>query len=502
MNLELEFAGNDVGSEPTSLDDPSIEGPSDAIPLGQTDIVALCQEEEISEQGNGKIKKKRRQISKEVVSRQNKEYQIRKQMKIAAQQDILNIERDREELRRAEAILVVRHEQVSRTGELVRVYFSKQLLFELEKFSGKYSLKNESENLIRLDLVNPLCSIVKLVDLQKIVKILVCSSRYRMSNTPAFIGVYGDNPTVSLTPLACIEDEVKMGQWFGLNGYGPMFVGYSHLELSIHFIYMEDISYSFESLGEWRQWFGGDQKRRGPLLTYRIIAMMGMLGDIHSRGVIHGDMHSLNVFFSKDLYAVGSKVQLIDFGRSVDLNECVLKYGWLPNHVVLAKYLDALAFLRTLWTSMSKMCDNIQKKALQGEPNMSYHEEDCYRVTLELAVDVIGIIFDYCKRSFVIDEEYVVEGGEEIVEHIKFLQSEMRMKSSNDIFRNKDLSPFGAYIENRRVMFKNYTKAWKKIAGDRKEKCLENLFPVPHEKGEGVTKLVGWLHFVTRKSWS
>jgi hypothetical protein len=58
-------------------------------------------------------------------------------------------------------------------------------------------------------------------------------------------------------------------------------------------------------------------------------------------------LHSFNVFFSKDMYA-SSNVKVIDFGRSVDLNICVSEYGWLPSHVALAKYLDALAFLRTL----------------------------------------------------------------------------------------------------------------------------------------------------------
>jgi hypothetical protein len=88
---------------------------------------------------------------------------------------------------------VVEYEQ-ARRGDIVKVYFSNQLLFELEKLNEKYSLKNQSDSVFKMDLANPLSSIVKLVESKKIVKILICDRSYRMSNTESFVRRNGEQP--------------------------------------------------------------------------------------------------------------------------------------------------------------------------------------------------------------------------------------------------------------------------------------------------------------------
>jgi hypothetical protein len=495
MNLENEFV-----TEPTLLDILTVEAPSESIHLGGTVFVAEA-EEETSGKGNPKKTntgnpKKRKVVSREDKAKQNKQYQERK--------------KEKKELERAQAIMVVEHEE-GRRGGIVKVYFSNQLLFELEKLNGKYSLRNPSYSVFRMDLANPSCSIVKLVESKKIVKILISDRSFRMSNTESFVTRNGEQSVDQLTPIACVKSEVEMGQWFGTNGYGPTYVGYSHLGLGIHFIYMEDISYSFEAIGEWPDWFRTDRKRRGPMLLTRMFSMMGMMRKIHGKGVIHGDMHSLNVFFSKDMYASSNVVKLIDFGRSVDLNVCVSEYGWLPCHVVLAKYLDALSFLRLLWKSMNSRIQVIFKSFLEGA-NVTQHDEDNERVRFELAVDVTGIVFDYCNSVLnefdfsapeVVDDDDGRSAAESFIKsHMTRLKFSMQIAPDEDVTVNELISSegFRPYLDNRSKMFGRFHSKWKKYGGNSKDdKCLDNLFPVP--KVGGGTKLVGWLQLVCRKSW-
>jgi hypothetical protein len=511
MNLANEFDVNDLPG-PTLLGILNIEAQSESIPLGLTAFIPES-EEGISEKRNPKKgnPKKRKVVPKEARSQQNKDYQRNLKLKEAARKNLIDVARVQEELKRAQEIVVVEYEH-ARRGDIVKVYFSNQLLFELEKLNEKYSLKNQSDSVFRMDLANPSSSIVKLVESKKIVKILICDRSYGMSNTESFVRRNGEQPVDQLTSIASVQNEVEMGQWFAANRYGPMYVGYSHWGLCIHFIYMEDISYSFEAIGEWPDWFRTDKKRRGPMLLTRIFSMMGMMRDIHGRGVIHGDMHSLNVFFSKDMYA-SSNVKLIDFGRSVDLNVCVSKYGWLPCHVVLAKYLDTLSFLRLLWKSMNSRIQVIYKSFLEGaNVTISQHDEDNERVRFELAVDVTGIIFDYCNSVLnefddsapeAADDDDGRSAAESIIKsHIRRLKYSMQIAPEEDVTLNKLLSSEGyrPYLDNRSKMFGRFVSKWKKYGGNSKDdKCLDNIFPVPKEGGG--TKLVGWLQLVCRKTW-
>jgi hypothetical protein len=132
-------------------------------------------------------------VSKEERSQQNKDYQRNLKLKEAARKNLIDVERVQEEWKRAQEIVVVEYEQ-ARRGDIVKVYFSNQLLFELEKLNEKYSLKNQSDSVFKMDLANPLSSIVKLVESKKIVKILICDRSYRMSNTESFVRRNGEQP--------------------------------------------------------------------------------------------------------------------------------------------------------------------------------------------------------------------------------------------------------------------------------------------------------------------
>jgi hypothetical protein len=460
MNLESEFVDRVVA-------------PCESNPLGGAAVVAEV--EGTLEKGNPK---KRKEVSKEDKSEQNRNNYKRR------------LEKAR--LERAQEIVKLELEQCRR-GDILKVFVRNELLFELQKSSGVFELKNASDKVFRMDLVNALANIVKVVDSKIIVKILVCDSSYKMGKTNECSKHFGDSYVEQLTSSPCVSSEIQMGEWFGSNGYGPMYIGSSHLKFSIHFICMEDISYSFESIGEWHGWFKVEKKRRGPILLSRVIAMMGMIREIHGKGVIHGDMHSYNVFFSNDMYA-SSSVKLIDFGRSVDLNVCVSEYGWSSGHVVLAKYLDALAFLRTLWKYVLNRINLFEKSVLGGDSSISPHVEDTERVILELVVDVTGVIFDYCNSTFNIDEgAEVLDDSTSAYKHIKKLQVEMQISSDNDVTCNSALVGFGAYLTSRRVMFEKYIRIWKRYGGDHKERCVEDLFPI------GTSKHVGWLQLVTRR---
>jgi hypothetical protein len=242
--------------------------------------------------------------------------------------------------------------------------------------SNTYELVNIQNTGYALNLRNVTCNLfcVNRPD-PIIIKIMSSISGFRLKPTPKAIAKRSSHALKGFVTNQCLiarECQILERLVIKLPHLAPMYYGCTSYEGSLHFIGMENLSPTYVSL-DWPKVMRliggkGDGTNCEPQIVYgRVTLLLKCITDLHKEGFIHGDLHSGNIFFSKDPLLM--KVKFIDFGRSIDLST-LKDVKWTHNQVTVLKYLDILMFCRTLWYQVVSMIEEPSNLGYEIEPSI------------------------------------------------------------------------------------------------------------------------------------